>query len=312
MRPGTAVATIDEFMREVAGAVRPAAILIAGPTASGKSALALKLAGQLGGPIVNADSMQVYAELRVLTARPDASDEARASHRLYGHIPAAQAYSVAQWLADVAQELAAAERQGGVPIIVGGTGLYFKALTEGLSPVPEIPQDIRARWRATAAEVPAPDLHRQLAARDAETAAALRPSDTQRIVRALEVLEATGRPLVEWQRIPGTPLLAPQDVRRLVVQIDRNRLYERADRRFREMGEGGALDEVRALMALGLDPALPAMRALGVAPLARHLAGEISIEEAIAVGQRDTRHYIRRQSTWLRRYMIAWERVLLK
>lgn len=310
MRPGTAVATIDEFMREVAGAVRPAAILIAGPTASGKSALALRLAGELAGVIINADSMQVYAGLRVLTARPDVADEARAPHRLYGHVPAARAYSVAQWLADVAAELAAAKQAGQVSIIVGGTGLYFKALTEGLSPVPEIPPEIRARWRQAGEQTGPAELHRLLAERDAETAAALRPSDTQRIVRALEVLEATGRPLVAWQRIPGTPLLAPQDTRRLVVQMERDRLYERADQRFRDMVETGALEEVGALVALGLDPALPAMRALGVAPLARHLAGEISLEEAIAVGQRDTRHYIRRQSTWLRRYMIAWKRLV--
>jgi tRNA dimethylallyltransferase len=301
------VTTIDEVMREIAGSERPAAVLIAGPTASGKSALALRLADELGGVIINADSMQVYAGLRVLTARPDAADEARTPHRLYGHVPVAQAYSVAQWLADVAGELAAAQRNGRVAIIVGGTGLYFKALTEGLSPVPEIAPDIRMRWREAGERISAADLHYLLAARDAETAAALRPSDKQRIVRALEVLEATGRPLVEWQRIPGTPLVAPQDTRRLVVQMDRDRLYERADQRFRDMVETGALEEVGALVALGLEPALPAMRALGVAPLARHLAGEISLEEAIAVGQRDTRHYIRRQSTWLRRYMIAWK-----
>lgn len=312
MRPGTAVATIDEFMREVAGAVRPAAILIAGPTASGKSALALRLADELGGVIVNADSMQVYAELRVLTARPDVADEARVPHRLYGHVTAARAYSVAQWLADVASELAATERAGQVAIIAGGTGLYFKALTEGLSPVPEIPADIRARWREAGERSSAADLHRLLAERDAETAVALRPSDTQRIVRALEVLEATGRPLAEWQRIPGTPLLAPERTRRLVVQIDRERLYERADGRFRDMIEAGALDEVATLMALGLDPALPVMRALGVAPIARHLAGEISRDAAIYLGQRDTRHYIRRQLTWLRRYMVAWQAIEAK
>lgn len=298
---------LETILGEQTGAgVPPAAVLIAGATASGKSALALEIARREGGVIINADSMQVYSELRVLTARPDAADEAAAPHRLYGHVPAAHAYSVAQWLADVGQELRAAETNGLLPVIVGGTGLYFKALTEGLSPIPEIPADVRGRWRAAAQSTPATEMHRLLAERDAQTAAAIRPSDTQRVVRALEVLEATGRPLTEWQRMPGSPLLAADRCRRLVVSIDRDALYARADARFVRMVEGGALDEVRALMALELDPSLPAMRALGVAPLARHLAGEIGLETAIADGQRDTRNYVKRQLTWLRRHMITW------
>lgn len=298
---------LETILGEQTGAgVPPAAVLIAGATASGKSALALEIARREGGVIINADSMQVYTELRVLTARPDAADEAAAPHRLYGHVPAAHAYSVAQWLADVGQELRAAQTEGLLPVIVGGTGLYFKALTEGLSPIPEIPADVRGRWRAAAQATPATELHRLLAERDAQTAAAIRPSDTQRVVRGLEVLEATGRPLTEWQRMPGSPLLAADRCRRLVVGIDRDALYARADARFVRMVEGGALDEVRALMARGLDPALPAMRALGVAPLVRYLAGEIGLERAIADGQRDTRNYVKRQLTWLRRYMIAW------
>ena len=292
-----------------AGGRRPRAVLIAGPTASGKSALALDIARRFGGVVINADSMQVYGELRVLTARPDAAEEAAAPHRLYGHVPAARGYSVAQWLQDVGRELRAAEVAGLLPIIVGGTGLYFKALTEGLSPVPEIPEAIRTRWRAAGETEPAAALHRLLAERDAETAAALLPGDAQRIVRALEVLEATGRPLAEWQRVPGTPILDAGRTARFVVSIDRAALYARADSRFRLMVDTGALDEVRGLMALRLDTALPAMRALGVAPLARHLAGELALADAIEQGQRDTRHYIKRQLTWLRRYMITWKQI---
>lgn len=292
-----------------AGGRRPGAVLIAGPTASGKSALALDIARRFGGVIINADSMQVYAELRILTARPDADDEAAAPHRLYGHVPAARAYSVGRWLGDVGRELQSAAALGLLPVIVGGTGLYFKALTEGLSPVPEVPADVRARWRQAGEATTAPELHRLLAERDPLTAAGIRAADLQRIVRALEVLEATGRPLAEWQRIPGIPLLPPDRAERLVVEIDRERLYARADDRFRRMVETGALDEVRGLMALGLDTALPAMRALGVEPLARHLAGELTLADAIEQGQRDTRHYVKRQLSWLRRYMIAWKRI---
>jgi tRNA dimethylallyltransferase len=284
-------------------------VLIAGPTASGKSALALDIARRFGGVIINADSMQVYAELRILTARPDADDEAAAPHRLYGHVPAARAYSVGRWLDDVRLQLQTARDDGLLPVIVGGTGLYFKALTEGLSPVPEVPAEVRARWRQAGEATTAPELHRLLAERDPLTAAGIRAADLQRIVRALEVLEATGRALAEWQRIPGIPLLPPDRAERLVVEIDRERLYARADTRFHRMVETGALDEVRGLMALGLDTALPAMRALGVEPLARHLAGELTLADAIEQGQRDTRHYVKRQLSWLRRYMVAWKRI---
>lgn len=285
---------------------RPAAVLIAGPTASGKSALALAIARRANGVVINADSMQVYAELSVLTARPGPADEAAAPHRLYGHVPAARAYSVAEWLKDAAREIAAARDAGLLAIVTGGTGLYFKALTQGLSPIPQIAPEIRARWREAGAAESAPTLHRVLAERDPETAAALRPSDRQRIVRALEVVEATGRPLSAWQRLPGVPVLALAETLPLVVGGDRAALYTRADARFARMVQQGALAEVEALMDLRLDRALPAMRALGVAPLARHLAGEIRLEDAVALGQQDTRHYIRRQLTWLRRHMISW------
>lgn len=297
---------------DAAGALRlverekPRAVLVAGPTASGKSALALAIARAAGGVVINADSMQVYAEMRVVTARPDDADEAAAPHRLYGHIAASEPYSVARWLGEVATEIEEAKAAGHLPIIVGGTGLYFKTLTEGLSPIPSIPPDIRARWRQAGNEAPAGELHALLAARDPETAARLRPSDTQRIVRALEVFDATGQPLAHWQRVPGVPVLPERDAVRLVAEVDRDELYARADARFARMVELGALDEVRQLMSLGLDPNLPAMRALGVAPLARHLSGECDLATAIGDAQRDTRNYVKRQTTWLRRYMISW------
>lgn len=286
------------------GSKRP--ILIAGPTASGKSALALELAERTGGVIVNADSMQVYGTLRVLTARPSADEEVRAPHRLYGHVPPSEAYSVARWLADVRRVLDELSGTGQRPIIVGGTGLYFKALTEGLSPIPEVPSLIRNRWRQAVLDDGAAALHRELARRDPAMAARLEPNDGQRIARALEVLEATGRSLLDWQRIPGTPLVCLEATLRLVVDPPRPWLHDRADRRFDQMIALGALDEVRALAALQLDLGLPAMGALGVRPLMAHLAGHMPLSEAIDAGKRETRQYIKRQQTWLKRHMIAW------
>ncbi|MCB1519120.1 MAG: tRNA (adenosine(37)-N6)-dimethylallyltransferase MiaA [Hyphomicrobiaceae bacterium] len=288
---------------------RPAAILIAGPTASGKSGIALAIAKARGGVVINADSMQVYRELRILTARPSRADEAAAPHRLYGHISASEPYSVARWLADVAVEIDSARSANLLPIIVGGTGLYFKALLEGLSPVPEIPREVRERWRAAGATLPAADLHAELSNRDRETAAALRPSDRQRLVRALEVIEATGTPLVAWHRIKGQPLLALADVAALVVERPREELYRRSDARFRAMVAEGALDEARHVRDMALSPELPASRALGLAPLIDHLDGRLTIDAATAVAAADTRHYIKRQATWLRRHMIAWRSV---
>jgi len=283
------------------------AILIAGPTASGKSAVALKLAEQRGGMIVNADSMQVYRELRILTARPGPEEEARAPHRLYGFRAGAQAYSVAQWLNDAAKALAEARRRGLVPIFVGGTGLYFKALTEGLSPVPEIPDDIRSYWRERARIEPAPALHGLLAQRDPAAAAQLRASDTQRIARALEVVEATGRSLTHWQQGEGTPLLHPGRAEKYVVAPDRAALYRASDARAARMIEEGAIDEVAALLRLGLDASRPVMRAIGVRPLGAYLRGEIDLESATERLQTETRRYAKRQLTWLRRNMISWK-----
>jgi tRNA dimethylallyltransferase len=274
------------------------AVLIAGPTASGKSARALTLAEQLGGTVINADSMQVYRDLRVITARPTADEEARVPHRLYGHVDAAENYSVGRWLADVQPVLDETRAAGRVPILVGGTGLYFKALTQGLSAVPPIPEDIRARIRERMeAEGPAP-LHAELQALDPATQ--LKPADRTRIARALEVLEATGRPLADWHRDGLPPLLDASLAVRVFLAPDRDELRRRIDARFDTMLAGGARDEVRALAARRLDPLLPAMKAHGVPWLIRHLNGEIALAEAVEGGKRDTRQYTKRQATWFR------------
>jgi tRNA dimethylallyltransferase len=284
-------------------------ILIAGPTASGKSGLALRLAEHIGGVIINADSMQVYRELRILTARPGPAEEARVPHALYGFVPGNESYSAGRYAADVVRMLEDARHEGLRPIIVGGTGLYFKTLTEGLSPIPPIPDDVRAHWRREAAEKGAAHLHDVLTARDAEMGGRLASGDTQRVVRALEVLDATSVSLAEWQRRPREPVLDLADTIPLLVSIERDELSRRIDRRFAQMIEGGALEEVLQLKALDLDPSLPLMTALGVRPLLRHLDGELSLEEAITAGQLETRQYAKRQVTWARGNMIAWKSV---
>ena len=281
-------------------------ILIAGPTASGKSGLAVGLAERLGGVVINADSMQVYRELAILTARPGPADEQRAPHALYGFISGAEAYSAGRYAVDVAQAIDAARAAGRVPIVVGGTGLYFKVLLEGLSPVPAPDPQVRAFWRAQATVRPAPELHALLATRDPETAARLMPTDPQRIVRALEVLESTGRSLSHWQREPGTPVLRENETVRLLVLPERADHAAIIDARFDAMMKDGALDEVRALAALGYSQELPIMRALGVAPLTAHLDGLRPLDEAVAVGKADTRKYAKRQRTWLKRNMMSW------
>ena len=275
------------------------AILIAGPTASGKSALAIRLAQRLGGTVVNADSMQVYRDLRVITARPNAAEEAAVPHRMFGTVDAAINYSVARWQADMAALLGELRAQGQVPIITGGTGLYFRALTEGLSDIPKVPDEVRAAVRA-AAEGQAPEaLHAALAACDPDTAARLRPSDPQRIVRALEVFRATGVPLARFQEKRDGALLTDHYAA-FFLAPDRDILRARIDARFDGMIASGAIDEVNALMQRGLDPALPAMRAHGVPWIIRALRGDISLAEAIEGGKADTRRYAKRQHTWFR------------
>jgi tRNA dimethylallyltransferase len=284
----------------------PGTILIAGPTASVKSALALAVAEKHRGTIVNADSMQVYRDLRILTARPSAAEEARVPHRLYGHVDAAENYSVGRWCQDARAALDKARGEGRLPILVGGTGLYFKALTQGLSAVPPTPPEIRAMVRARCdAEGPAA-LHSELARRDPATAERLKPGDRMRIARALEVLEATGRSLADWHRDGMPAILDPDQALKIFLAVDRDELQRRIDARFDAMLAAGALDEVGALSARGLDPMLPAMKAHGVPWLRRHLAGEISLEAAATGGKQDTRRYTKRQVTWFRHQMPSW------
>src|SRR5262245_10724698 len=287
----------------------PHPILIAGPTASGKSGLALALAERLVGTVINADSMQVYRELRLLTARPSAEDEARVPHALYGFVSGAEAYSAGRYAADAAKAMAQAQAAGRVPIIVGGTGLYFKALLEGLSPIPAADPEVRAFWRGEAARRPAAELHALLKARDPEMAARLMPTDAQRSVRALEVLQSTGRSLADWQREPGQPVLAEAETVRLLLLPEREGHGTLIDARFDAMLAGGALDEVRALLDAGFSAELPIMRALGVAPLAAHLRGAFPLGAAVATAKSDTRKYAKRQLTWLKRNMLAWKHV---
>ena len=282
------------------------AILIAGPTASGKSAVALAVAERFGGVVVNADSMQVYADLRVLTARPSVEEEARVPHALYGFLPASDAYSVGRWLADAQDAIGQAADQNRIPVITGGTGLYFKALLEGLSPVPDIPTAIRERWRDKARDCDPSALHALLTERDPVMAQRLRPSDPQRIVRALEVVEATGRSLAQWQNEPGDAVLNEAEVARIALTPERDWLARRIDARFATMIADGALDEVRALKEQQLSPDLPVMRALGVAALMAHLQGDCAFEEAEMSVRTQTRRYAKRQMTWIRRNMITW------
>lgn len=283
------------------------AVLIAGPTASGKSALALELALATGGIVINADSMQVYRDLRIITARPTQDEEARAPHRLYGHVDAAVNFSAGAWVADAAKALDEAKTEGRPPIFVGGTGLYFKALTAGLSVVPPIPaelrEDVRARLERNGAEA----LHAELARRDPRAAERLNLRDRTRIARALEVVEATGRSLLDWHREGQPPLLPKDGFRAVFLAPDRDALYARIDARFDAMLEAGALEEVERLAARQLDPLLPAMKAHGVPALIRHLRGELTLEQAATIGRADTRHYAKRQFTWFRHQLPAFE-----
>jgi tRNA dimethylallyltransferase len=285
----------------------PKAFLVAGPTASGKSAVALALAERLGGTVINADSMQLYRELRVLTARPSEADESLAPHRHYGSVTASEAFSVGRWLKEASAAIAEARGEGRVPILVGGTGLYFKALLEGLAPVPDIPSELRAHWREQSERLGAEALHRELAARDLGMAAKLRASDPQRIVRALEVIDATGISLSEWQSASAAPVLEPDKVTRLVIAPEREPLYAGIDARFDRMIEAGALEEVEALLAQGLGDSLPPMRAHGVRELRAYLVRASSLEDAKIKSKTETRRYAKRQMTWARRYMADWE-----
>lgn len=278
-------------------------LVIAGPTASGKSHLALDLAAARRGTVINADSMQVYRELRILTARPGTAEMERAPHRLYGILSAAEACSAARWRALTVAAIEEARGEGRLPILVGGTGLYLKALFEGLAEMPPIPSAVRDAARARHRKLGGEAFRAELARRDPDSAARLATGDTQRLIRAWEVLEATGRPLPVWQKA-GTAKKMGYTYRTILVMPPRDALYAACDARFDAMVAAGALDEVRALMALGLDPTLPAMKSLGVRELAQHLAGEWTLEQAAEKARQATRNYAKRQTTWFRHQLV--------
>jgi tRNA dimethylallyltransferase len=267
------------------------------------------LAAAHDGVVVNTDSMQIYEGLRILTARPSPAEEALAPHRLYGHVDPARAFSVADWLAEVETVLAEIRAEGRLPIFVGGTGLYFEALTKGLAAVPEIPAEVRTHWRAKAERIGAAGLHAALARRDPVMAERLRPTDTQRLTRALEVIEATGRSLADWQAAPNSPpLVPPETAVRIVLEPERAELHRRIAARFAAMIEAGAVEEAAGFVARGLGPEMPAMRAIGVAALAEVAAGRSTLAAGIERGIVETRQYAKRQSTWFRGRMGDWAR----
>jgi tRNA dimethylallyltransferase len=288
-------------------------LVVAGPTASGKSGLALAAAEEFGGTVINADSMQVYRELRVLTARPSDADEARVPHRLYGILAAAERCSAGRWATLAADAIAEAHGQGRLPIVVGGTGFYVKALISGLSAIPEVAADMRAEAMALYARLGAEAFQAELSRVDPVSAARLRVSDTQRLTRAYEVWLATGRALSDWQGEPAIPPVPGAAFFTIVLDPPRAALNAACDARFEVMLAAGALDEVRALVTqvrdLGLDPGLPALKALGVADLMRHLAGEQSLAAATAAAKLATRRFAKRQSTWFRTQIDPNERL---
>lgn len=284
------------------------AILIAGPTASGKSGIALDLAERINGAIINTDSMQIYRDLSILTARPTSDEMRDVPHLLYGVLDAAEICSAGKWLAMAEEAYAAVQAQGRVPIFVGGTGLYFRALTEGLAPVPDIPPEILQNAIALRDELGAQAFFDELSARDRDTASQLRVSDTQRVLRAWSVLEATGRSLWDWQKMTA-PAFLPDPAHRIVLEPGRDWLYGRINRRFDEMLTLGVLDEVRVLASRDLSPRLPAMRALGVPHLMAHFKGELSLADAAEKAKTASRRYAKRQMTWFRNQMITWDHV---
>ncbi len=288
------------------------ATLIAGPTASGKSALALELARQNNGVIINADSMQVYDILQILTARPNKSEMGAVAHYLYGHIAPGTGYSTGHWLNDVAALLKRLDEEHHA-IFVGGTGLYFNALLGGLSPMPDIPQDIRERWRAVRENEGLNVAYSQLEKVDPEAAKTLKPTDGQRILRALEVFEASGKSILHWQTQPGTPVVDPVRAKRIVLDPDRTQLHKRIERRFDQMIASGALEEVRAIRALDLPVSTSAMKAIGVRQLGDYLDQKLSLDDAIERSKAATRQYAKRQMTWFRnQFDDEWDRMAPK
>jgi tRNA dimethylallyltransferase len=282
-------------------------VLVGGPTASGKSALALAVAEEFRGTVINADSMQIYRDLSVVTARPRATEEARAPHRLYGVLDAAETCSAARWRALADREIEAAQGEGRLPVLTGGTGLYFRALLEGLAPVPEIPAEIREAARALYRELGASQFHARLAEHDAAAAARLPASDTQRVIRAYEVVVATGRSLMEWQRAGSAS--AHRVAAAILLLPPREVLYPAIDHRVEAMAAAGAIEEVRRLLARDLPSDVPALKAVGVPEFAAHVRGELTLADAVAAAQQATRRYAKRQMTWLRHQMPPPERL---
>jgi tRNA dimethylallyltransferase len=282
--------------------------LIAGPTASGKSALALRLAEMTGAEIVNADSMQLYRDLRVLSARPSPNEEAQAPHHLFGTVDAADGWSVGRWLRAATAMLEEIAARGRPAVLVGGTGLYFRALTRGLAEIPQVPAEVRGQAQADYDLMGESAFRGRLAAYDSAAALRIAPGDRQRLVRAWEVFAATDTPLSDWQST-GEPALEPAAWRAVALEPPREALYARCDARLAAMIEAGVLDEVRALVARDLDPALPALKAVGVREFAAHLRGETTLAEALAAAQQETRRYAKRQTTWMRNQMTDWPRL---
>ena len=286
----------------------PSILLIHGPTASGKSALALRVAGAVGGELVNADALQLYSDLTALSARPTPEETAGVPHHLFGVADGADGWSVGRWARAAGPVIDEIVARGRTAVVVGGTGLYFKALTEGLADIPPTPAAVRAGVGKTFDTLGEARFRELLASVDPVAEARIAPGDRMRLSRALEVLEATGRPLTAWQA-KTAPALPADAWRAMVIEPERDRLYARCDARFETMLEGGALDEVRALIARGLDPDLPVLKAVGVRELAAHLRGEISLAQAAELARRETRRYAKRQLTWLRNQTPDWPRI---
>ncbi len=283
--------------------------LIGGPTGSGKSALALRIARDHDGEIVNADSMQVYRDLRIVTARPSEEEEVGAPHHLFGVVDAAETWSVGRWLAAATHVLKDIAARGRPAIVVGGTGLYFRALFHGLADIPTIPSEARAESQAMLEQLGEAAFRERLAEVDALAASRIAAGDRQRLTRAWEVFAATGKSLSAWQAETTPPAPTQLPWTRVVIDTDRQRLNDRLDARLRGMIEAGALAETARLVARRLPSSAPIMKALGVIPFAAHLRGELSLDDAVATAQRDTRRYAKRQSTWFRHQAADWERV---
>ena len=302
---GWAISVATKGMNEILQLDNNSSIQIAGPTASGKSALAVKLAQMHDGEIINVDSMQVYDILDVITARPSQDELASVPHHLYGYVQPGTEYSTGHWYDDVSAVISEVQSRGKIPVFVGGTGLYFKALNGGLSKMPQIPDDIRAKWRKKLEHDGIASLYDELMARDSNLASEFRPNDKQRISRALEVYDATGRSIREFQHASGAPLIDTEHSKKIILMPERPLLHERIKLRFHKMMDEGAIDEVKNILAANIDQNHTSMKAIGVREIARYVDGEISLDEAIELAVIATRQYAKHQSTWFRNQLGA-------